>query len=206
MDLENNTLNQLKFFIGCTIGLLCSACTPIKTPVTNQYKIESFSQKINHHPLKKSILISQPEAIAGYQTEQMLYIQKPYQLSAFSENAWVSTPANMLYPLLIQSFQNSHAFNAVASSPYADRIDYRLDTQILAIEQNFLVKPSVFVLSLKAVITRVSTNEVLASRIISARVPCPTDTPYGGVIAANKASVIITQKIQDFVIHYIEQR
>lgn len=204
MDLENNILNQLKFFIGCTIGLVCSACTPIKTPVTNQYKLEAFSQKTNHRTLQQSILISQPEAIAGYQTEQMLYIQKPYQLSAFSENAWISPPANMLYPLLIQSFQNSHAFSAVASSPYADKIDYRLDTQILAMEQNFLVKPSVFTLSLKAVITRVSNNQVLASRIISARVPCPMDSPYGGVIAANKATVIITQKIQDFVIHNIE--
>jgi cholesterol transport system auxiliary component len=54
-------------------------------------------------------------------------------------------------------------------------------------------------MSLKAVLTRVKNNQVLASRIISARVPCPMDTPYGGVIAANKASVIITKKIKHFV-------
>jgi cholesterol transport system auxiliary component len=191
----------MKFFIGCATLLIISACSPIKTPVTHQYKLEAFSQAISKHTFDHSILISQPEAMAGYQTEQMLYIQKPYQLSAFSENAWVGTPANMLYPLLIQSLQHSHAFKAVASSPFADRVDYRLDTQILAMEQNFLNKPSVFVMSLKAVLTRVKNNQVLASRIISVRVPCPMDTPYGGVIAANKASVIVTEKIKHFVTH-----
>jgi cholesterol transport system auxiliary component len=179
--------------------LIISACSPIKTPVTHQYKLEAFSQSVSQDTSNDSILISQPEAMAGYQTEQMLYVQKPYQLSAFSENAWVATPANMLYPLLIQSLQHSRAFKAVSSSPFADRVDYRLDTQILSMEQNFLNKPSVFVMSLKAVLTRVKNNQVLASRIISARVPCPMDTPYGGVIAANKASVIITKKIKHFV-------
>ena len=171
--------------------------------MTHQYKLETFSQIANQQVFNYSILISQPEAMAGYQTEQMMYVQKPYQLSAFSENAWVGTPANMLYPLLIQSVQKSHLFKAVASSPFADKVDYRLDTQILAMEQNFLVKPSVFIMSIKSVLTRVKDNQVLGSRIISARVSCHMDTPYGGVIAANKASIILTKKINHFIAHYM---
>lgn len=179
-----------------------SGCMPVKTSVLHQYKLEGYSQQNNTKHLNRSILISQPEAMAGYQTEQMLYIQKPYELSAFSENSWVGTPANMLYPLLIQTLQQSHAFSAVTSSPFADKVDYRLDTQILSMEQNFLTKPSIFELSVKAVLTRVMDNQVLASQLIRVKVPCKVDSPYGGVVAANQATVLLTQKIKTFILHH----
>ena len=186
---------------------MLGACTAIKTPETTQYKLESFSTVKTTTPsaARHSLLISQPEAMAGYQTEQMLYVKKPFQLTAFTENAWIGAPANMLYPLLIQTFQHSQAFRAVASSPFADSVDYRLDTQLISMQQNFLIKPSTFELTLKAVITRVSNNQVLASRIFTEHVLCPMDTPYGGVIAANKATHNITQRIAAFVIKHASQ-
>ena len=189
----------------CLIALVAlSACAPIKLPATNQYKLESFSTKkeITRAP-RRSLLISQPEAMAGYQTEQMLYVKKPFQLASFAESAWIGTPANMLYPLLIQTLQNSQAFTAVASSPFADNVDYRLDTQLLTMQQNFLTKPSEFELMIKVVITRVANNQVLASRILTEHVSCPADTPYGGVIAGNQATINITQRINDFIIRKI---
>lgn len=188
----------------CLSSLLSTACTPVKTTMTHQYKLEGYSQKVSAKRLPYSLLISQPDAMVGYQTEQMIYIQKPYQLSAFSENAWVGAPAQMLYPLLVQSFQSSRAFKAIASSPYADKVDYRLDTQILAMEQNFLTKPSNYQMTVKAVLTHVTTNQVLSSRVFSIQIPCTQDSPYGGVLAANKASTLLTQRIKEFVIHGIE--
>ncbi len=185
---------------------MLSACMPVKTSVTNQYKLEAFShQRTASAPLHRSLLISQPEAMAGYQTEQMLYVKKPYELSSFAENAWIAPPANMLYPLLIEAFQADHRFSAIASSPYADKVDYRLDTQLLAMQQTFLTKPSEFILTLKIVVTRVKSNQVLASRIITEHVACPTDTPYGGVIAANKAAIAMTEKIKRVVMKYVQQ-
>jgi cholesterol transport system auxiliary component len=198
-------LNKRGIFTSLAIVMGLSACTPIHTPMMHQYKLESYSKQPFRPPLHRSLLIAQPEAIAGYQTEQMLYSNKPFQLAAFSENAWIGTPANMLYPLLIQTFQNSHAFSAIASSPYADRIDYRIDTQLIDMQQNFLVKPSEFHLKLKVVVTRVSNNHILASRIFFEHIPCPADTPYGGVVAGNKATLQMTQKIKQFVIMQIQQ-
>jgi len=197
-------LRPLNIVIGFIILVLLDGCTPVQMPITNQYQLAAYSQTSSTKTLHRSILISQPEAIAGYQTEQMLYIKKRYQLTAFAQNAWISPPAYMLYPLLIQSFQQSGAFSAVASSPYADVVDYRLDTQILAIEQNFLVKPSVFNLSLKVVVTQIKNNRVLASRIFNEHIRCKADTPYGGVLAANQATLKMTQRIKDFAIKYIE--
>jgi cholesterol transport system auxiliary component len=184
--------------------LLLGSCTPVKTNTVYQYKLEGYSQQTSPKRLPYSLLISQPDAMVGYQTEQMMYIQRAYQLSAFSENTWVGPPANMFYPLLVQSFQSSHAFKAIASSPFADKVDYRLDTQILAMEQSFLTKPSTYIMKVKAVLSHVTNNQVLSSRILTVRIPCHQDSPYGGVVAANKASKILTQRIQNFVIQAIE--
>jgi len=188
------------------IGLLCllTACAPIRPNVSNQYKITAFSaKKMAANPSSQSILISQPDAMAGYQTEQMLYTDKPFQLSPFAHNSWISSPANMLTPLIVQSLQHSHYFYAVAAGPNADKTDYRLDTQLIALQQNFLVKPSAVELSVQVVLTRVVDNRVIASRTFVKCIPCPNDTPYGGVIAANRAAKEFTAALTAYVIHKI---
>ena len=184
------------FLIGCAV----------KTPVVNQYKLDAFSSKHAAHKRGSvSLLISQPEAVAAYQTEQMYYVKKPYGLNAFVRNSWVSSPANMLFPLLIQSMQNTGYFHAVVSAPYADKANYRLDTQIIELQQNFLVTPSVLEMTVKVVLTQLDDNRIIASRIICLRVNCPEDTPYGGVIAANQATKALTAMVSTFVITHIKQ-
>ena len=174
-------------------------------PVTNQYQISGYSNKqLVSHPSPNTLLVTSPEAVAGYQTEAMLYVKKPYQLETFTKNAWVDPPASMLYPLLVQSIQRTGYFRAVSSSPYTQGADYRLDTQLLNLEQNFLKKPSSLELSLKLVLTRVSDNKIIASRIINQNLPCLMDTPYGGVLAANKASLLSTEAVARFVVSSIK--
>ena len=188
---------------GC-LSWIVTACSPIKTPVSNQYKLESFSaRQLTTAHKGPSLLISEPEAMAGYQTGQMLYINKPFEMSSFAHSAWASPPANMLSPLIIQSVQRCGYFYAVASGVFADTTDYRLDTQLMALQQNFLVKPSVLELMVKVVVTHIADNRAVASRIISEHVQCPQDTPYGGVIAANKATQLFTAKVTDFVVKQV---
>ena len=198
-------MNRANIF-SLLIVFLLNGCMPVKSTINNQYKLDSYSKpSARGAPLHRSLLISQPEALAGYQTEQMLYIDKPYEINAFAQSAWISSPANMLYPLLIQSFQESHAFSASASSPYSDKVDYRLDTQLISLQQNFLFKPSVLEFTAKVVITRVEDNHVLASELIRERIPCKMDTPYGGVVAANKATEAFTREIRRFAIQKIQR-
>jgi cholesterol transport system auxiliary component len=188
----------------CIIAFFLTACSPIKTPVSNQYKLDSYSKKqIAQKTRAYSILISQPDAMAGYQTEQMLYTNKPFALSTFANNAWITSPANMLYPLITQSLQKSHYFYAVASGPDVDKADYRLDTQLLALHQNFLVNPSRIELKMQAVLTHIADNRILASRIFEESIPCPANTPYGGVVAANRAASALTASLTHFVIWQI---
>lgn len=199
-------MKKLTVFLISLSVVLLSACSPVKVSVKNQYQLSAYSTKqLAKNPLPVTLLVTAPEAAAGYQTEQMLYIKKPFELEAFAKNAWVNPPADMLYPLILQSLQRANLFKAVTSNAYTLGVDYRVDTQLLSLEQNFLKKPSVLELSVKMVLTHVSDNKVLASRIINLQIPCPSDTPYGGVIAANKATQLFTASLARFVVSHIQQ-
>lgn len=200
-----NRLNTLRVaLIG--ICAMLAGCSPIQTPINNQYQLTCYSHhKLAAHKTSVTLLVSKPAAMTGYQTEQMLYVAKPYQLAAFAHNAWVSPPASMLYPLLLQSIQTSGYFAAVASGPYADKADYRLDTQLIEMQQNFLAKPSVLEFVIKVTLTRIDETRMVASRTFYQRVPCVSDTPYGGVMASNRATTQFTQAVTKFVISSVEQ-
>ena len=199
-------MKKLTVFLISLSVVLLSACSPVKVSVKNQYQLSAYSTKqLAKNPLPVTLLVTAPEAAAGYQTEQMLYIKKPFELEAFAKNAWVNPPADMLYPLILQSLQRANLFKAVTSNAYTLGVDYRVDTQLLSLEQNFLKKPSVLELSVKMVFTHVSDNRVLASRIVNLQIPCPSDTPYGGVIAANKATQLFTASLARFVVSHIQQ-
>ncbi len=184
-------------------GLVC-ACAPINQTNNTQYQLDAFSagavaKKTSHY----SLLVSQPDSSAGYQTEQMLYSDRPYVIRPFVHNAWVSSPAHMLYPLILQSLQHEHYFYAVSANPAADRTDYRLDTQIMRMQQNFMHKPSTVELRVHAVVTHVDDQRVLASRLLVETIPCTQDTPYGGVMAANLAAKNLTAALTRFVTNAI---
>lgn len=197
-------LTKYLHIVLITSSCLLTSCSGIQTPVNNQYRLSAYSQvKYNQHPTAHSILVNKTEAVAGYQTEQMQYMKKPYELSAFGYNAWVDPPAEMLFPLFVQSLQSSGYFFAVASSPTAEITDYRLDSQLLELHQNFLHIPSVIDLKVKVVLTQVTANQVIASAVIKEQVVCPNNTPYGGVVAANKATELMTKAVTLFVIHHI---
>ncbi len=199
-------MNKITVAILLSTPFILTSCSPIKMPVSNQYKLATFSAKtFIKQKTTTSILVSQPEAMAGYQTDQMYYIQKPFELNSFTHNAWISPPANMIYPLIMQSLQKSGYFNAVASGPFVDKSDYRLDTQLILLQQNFLLKPSAIDFVAKILLTHIADNRVIASRIFSEHVNCPSDTPYGGVIAANKATEAFTAALSNFVVDEVSQ-
>lgn len=187
-------------------GLVLTACSPIKTTVSNLYKLDTYSPKrLSQSHTNQSLLITMPEATAGYQFSTMLYVKKPFELASFANNAWVDQPAHMLLPLLAQSLQSSNYFYAISSSINSEHTDYRLDTQLIELQQNFLKKPSQIEIVVKVVLSHVNDNRVVASRVISEHANCPADTPYGGVVAANLATKRLTARISDFVVTATKQ-
>lgn len=189
------------FFIA-VISFL-SACSPIKQRITSQYTMDNYGS-IAGRQTSLSIFVSKPEAMPGYQTNQMLYRKKPFELNSFSSNSWVGPPADMLYPLIVQSLQSSRFFKAVASGPYTEHADYHIDTQLFALEQNFIINPSQLNFKVKAVLSSNREDKVIASRIFKYTINCPMNSPYGGVLAANKATLQFTKDLTRFIISKVK--
>lgn len=187
--------------LGCL-----TACMPISTGNANHYQLTAAGHV---SPVKsardQSLLIMQPSALDGYDTEEMLYVNRPYQVSVFANNTWVSPPVTMLLPLMVRSVMSSHYFYAVASDPNVSITDYRLESQLIRLQQNFLVKPSQMELVMQVMLIHSADNRVVATEIISERVRCPAESPMGGVIAANQAVQKLTRRITHFVIDHIER-
>ena len=188
------------------LSLCTLACSPVNNPILNQYKISEFSTKrYSGKPSRHSILVAAPQAVSGYQTAQMLYVEKPYELSPFARNAWIDPPANMLFPLLFQSLQHSNYFKAVASTPYAEETNYRLDTQLIELQQNFLKHPSIVQISIKVVLSDLKRNKVAGSHIFRRQIPCSRDNPFAGVVATNRGVKQLTADITEYVITLIQK-
>lgn len=187
------------------LGFLLVSCAPITPEINNKYKLMAFSrERAVSNKTDITILVSQSQATPGYQTEQMLYTDKPYQIKAFVKNSWLSPPSGMLTPLIAQSLEYSNFFFAVASGPEADRTDYRLDTQIIEFKQNFLTNPSQIELIVQASITHVDDNRLVSAKTFVLRTICKTNNPYGGVVAANTTLQNFTQQLTNYVIYNIK--
>ena len=52
---------------------------------------------------------------------------------------------------------------------------------------------------MKVVLNDSKRNQVIASKIFHYKIPCPSDTPYGGVLAANQAVKGYTADVVKFV-------
>ncbi len=197
----------MKHLLTIITLILLSACSSIKLPVTEQYQLTQFSHKVYQNPHgSKSLFVSPPEALRGYDSTKMHYSTQPYEVKNFAHHAWLGAPAQMIHPLLTQSLQQSGYFKAVTAGIYSDKTDYRLDSQLLMLQQNFIKRPSTLFLVIKVVLNDAKNHTVVASKIFQYRIPCNMDTPYGGVLAANKAVRLFTEDTVKFISLNIDKK
>jgi len=130
--------------IWVVMAMMLLACTMSPSQERQRYQLIEASKvrPVAEARSHVSILVMQPKAVDGYDTDQMLYVSQPYQVSAFAKNAWMSSPSTMLMPLLAGSLESSHYFYAVTTEPNMSKTDYRLESTIIRLQQNFLFKPS----------------------------------------------------------------
>lgn len=191
--------------ILCLFGMiaLTGCLSPVKNPSEIRYQITAVpkvSRSAHSHPV--NLMVMMPEILPAYNTTQMAYTAKRYQLSYFSVNQWAETPAQMLYPLIIQTLQNTHYFHAIITPPFMGNYDYILNTQILKLTQNLLTHPSQFQLSLRLQLYRTIKNQVVSTKTIDINVPLINQTPYDGVVAANIATEKALKQIAKFTIEH----
>jgi cholesterol transport system auxiliary component len=145
------------------------------------------------------LLISPPKAQAGFDTAQMIYLLRPYEIKYYAFSQWADTPAHLLQRILIENFDKAGLWSAVLSAPSLLPAQYRLDTDNLILEQQFFSAPSRIRFALRAQIVDLKKPVIIASRRFELFETAPSDDPYGGVQAANRAVEKLVTQIAEWL-------
>jgi cholesterol transport system auxiliary component len=197
-------MNFYRIFIVISMLLFlsnCSVFSPIKTDETS-YELKTIPSVAIQKTRRTTLIIMQPEANSIYNTTRMVYTIKPYQVAYFAKNRWAASPGKMLQQLMIQTLQNTHYFKAVIAPPFSGMYDYILNTQLFELQQDFTHNPSVIRLRLNAQLIQSGTNRIIATKQFTVIEPAPQNTPYGGVIAANRAVSELLRQLVNFCVKH----
>src|SRR3990167_3065964 len=196
----------MRLIVMILSGLLLAACTmmgPVKTAPVAAYTITNTHAESNKTFASRSdntLLVTMPMATPGIDTTDMVYVQVPYQLKSFASHRWVSPPATLLMPLFADNLRDTHAFKAVVTVPFSGVTTFQLNTQLLTLQQEFISPTSCVRLRIAATLLRVSTGQVIASRVFEVVVPAPGNNPYSGVLATNEAARRVVEQMKVFVL------
>lgn len=133
------------------------------------------------------LMVSPPRARPGFDTERMAYVRSANELEYFARHRWVDTPGRMIAPLMVQALESTAAFSAVVPAATVARARWRLESEIVRLEQVFLDKPSRVELAVRAQLVDTATQQPVATRLFGVSIPAASDDPRGGAAAANEA-------------------
>lgn len=179
---------------GC--ALLSPAESPVVTAVLQKMPVELPRRE----PRPVTLLVFPPEAKRSYDTTQMAYTVRPYQVAYFSRHRWVETPPQMLQSLLVRTLESTGYFAVILTPPSTGRYTYALRTELLELAQDFTTQPAELRLSLRLRLSDGAADRVVATRDISLREPMQEATPYAGVVAANDATAKALREAARFVL------
>lgn len=178
---------------GCA-GLHSAGTEPLHT-----YLLEAQFDRVERvRPIPLTLAVSPPRAAPGYDTARMAFMRQPYALEYFAKNRWADTPAKMLGPLLVRALEQRSEYGAVAPATGMIKGDVRLDVEIILLQQEFTSSPSRLHLMLRAQLVEQASRRVLATQVFEAFENAPSDDPYGGVVAANRALPRLLEQIAGF--------
>ena len=151
-------------------------------------------------------ILGMPSAAPGFATPRMAYVTKPYALDYFSAHQWVDAPARMLEPLLLRALANSGLFAGVAPMAAPVNSDLRLDSDLLRLQQVFANQASQVELAVRVSLFDLAQQRLIFSHVFSVVEPAPEPTPYGGVVAANRAVASFLKQLLAFLPPYLPRQ
>lgn len=180
----------------------CSVFLPVKLDEEKKFVINSVPAASHVQRKHVSLYVEPIDSSAIYNTTAMAYTKQPYQVSYFVKNSWADTPANMLRPLVVQAFENTHAVWAGHSS-IAINYNYVLSMQLLQLQQDFYHSPTTLHLIMRAQLLSGATNKVIAEKEFLVDEVMVANTPYSGVVAANSATQEFLRQLTRFCLSHM---
>ena len=187
--------NKILRMVSFTLLLLIGACSlgPTETTAPRTYFLNPEISWKNPHGYRERIgttvlLITQPKAQAGFDTARMVYLLRPYEVNYYAFNQWSDTPARLLHRIMVENLDKTGLWRAVLQTPGTVPAQYRLDSDNLILEQQFLSRPSRVRLALRGQIFDTKKSAILDTRYFELFETAASDDAYGGVLAANRAA------------------
>ncbi|MFZ6779823.1 ABC-type transport auxiliary lipoprotein family protein [Undibacterium sp. Ji83W] len=183
----------------------CSALQPANVPPMAVYRLDAVAPGSSPAPATAtaSILVGNIRAAAGFDTSRMLFMRQPYQIEEFQQSQWQKPPAAMLMPLVATALESSGVFKVVLQAPSAVLTTYRLDLEILSLQQDFSSIPSRIHFKLRAHLSDRQNQQIIAWREFSISIPATSEDAYGGVLASNQAVAQILQQLRVFCVEQV---
>lgn len=201
----NNALLKFSWITVVTMVLsACSLMSPVKTDPATLYLLKTVPSVSKHKTHSMSLLITPMDSSSTYNSAEMIYTMKPYRIGYFAKHRWVQPPAQMLQPLVVESFQRSHFFHAIGSGSVVGHYDYVLNTQLLEMQQSFTEDSSYVHIVLRAQLVNFTTGKIMGSWTFRATEPATEYGPVGGVMALNAASAQVIRQLTLTCIHTLE--
>lgn len=144
-----------------------------------------------------ALVVATPTAASGYATGRMAYVEQPFRLDYFAYHRWADSPARMLEPLLIEALEGSGLFRHIVASPAVVDADYRLETEIVELAQHFPGGGSEVRLHVRFRLVDLSDQKLLFSETFRVREIAPEASPYGGAVAANRATAALLRRLTE---------
>jgi cholesterol transport system auxiliary component len=187
-------------------ALLLGGCSVLPEPEpvsTDLYVLEyAPGQKNSQNAVADApvLIITTPSAHSGYDSYRIAYMQQAYGLRYYTRSRWADKPARMLAPLVADAMQATGQFQALYAAPGSLAADYRLDTELIRLHQDFTRQPSVVRITLRAKLIELQSHRVIATRQFDIYETAVTDDTYGGVVAANKAVNRLFDELAQFCV------
>ena len=178
----------------------CSLLKPTPTSPPASYVLEGGRNAAPAPALAQgpTLIVNPVSAAAGFDSPRVIFVRETHRLEYFAHSAWVDPPARMLTPLLVAALEHTGAFRAVVLAPSSATGDLRLDTQVIRLQQEFQSQPSRVRFTLRAYLVEETTRRVLTWREFETTVAADSDTPLGGVVAANLAVQAVLADLSTF--------
>lgn len=152
----------------------------------------------------KVLLVNVSQGAPGFDTRHIAYTRALPQLDYYNNSVWSDTPARMLLPILVRTFESTGAFKAVVSPPSPVLADLRVDVDLINLQQEFMTQPSQVRLTVRGKIVDMKSRQVLGTQIFQAVTPAPSENALGGAQAANAAVQQVLNEMVPFVLSYLD--
>jgi cholesterol transport system auxiliary component len=179
----------------------CSALPAPRVETVNVHVLAAEPLPAATRPQRDVVVeVGLPRAWPGFDTARIVYVRQPYELDYFAASRWADTPAKMLGPLLARALEQTGSFRAVVQPPSAAPADFRVDTELVRLQQDFATQPSRVEITLRVQLTDLRGRRVVAVRVFEGVENAPSEDAAGGVAAANATLRRMLGDVAEFVV------